>query len=276
MDGRRQSVRYYAQETALPLTFGLLVDSSASQRFILHNERTASAWFLEQVLREDKDQAFIAHFANGVALLQDLTPSRQKLSLALARLDRPMMLKFENRPANSKDPLGGPVLRGVGTSLYDVVQLSSDKMMKKVQGRKALIMLTDGVDSGSRATVTEAMEAAQRADTLLYSILFADENGYPGGRNVRPGRAKGPAMRLAFGKKTLQRMSQETGGSFYAVSKKLPIEKVFEQIQEELRNQYSLGYTSDRAEPAGFRRIRLATKAKALVVQTRNGYYAAP
>jgi VWFA-related protein len=167
--------------------------------------------------------------------------------------------------------------------LYDAVLLASDELMKKQHGRKALIILSDGVDTGSKTSLTSAIASAQRADTLVYSILFADEEGYGrgggfggGGRGM--GRRGGyPGGRYPQnrpdGKKILRQISKETGGGFFEVSKKQPIEQIYSRIQEELRNQYSLGYTSDKADP-GFRKITLAVKQKGLVVQARDGYYA--
>ena len=150
--------------------------------------------------------------------------------------------------------------------------------MKKQSGRKSLIMLTDGVDTGSMVSLLSAIESAQRADTLVYSILFADPEAYGGGfggpRMSRRGGGYPPRRQqeLPDGKKILQRLSRETGGGFFEVSKKLTIEKIYDQIQEELRNQYSLGYTPEAG--TGYRKIQLAVKKKDLIVQTRDGYYA--
>jgi len=285
-DGRPQVIRYFAQESDLPLTLGLLVDTSLSQRRVLGQERTASYRFIDRVLREDKDQAFVIHFDREVELLQDLTPSRKKLDAALAQLELPE----EQRPSWGGGGRGqgrrGGGHAGGGTSLHDSVLLASDELMKKQTGRKALIVLSDGVDNGSKVPLTSAIESAQRADTLVYSILFADDEAYPAwarGGGGRPGRRGGggypgggryPGNR-PDGKKVLQRLSLETGGGFFEVSKKQSIEKIYDQIQEELRNQYSLGYTPDRADAgAGYRKIHLTAKQSGLVVQTRDGYYA--
>ena len=285
-DGRPQTIRYFSQESNLPLTLGLLVDTSMSQRRVLGEERAASYRFLSQVLREDKDLAFVIHFDREVELLQDLTSSRKDLDRALGELELPQEQRgWGGRGGGARYP-GGPRGQrgGGGTSLYDAVLLASDELMKKQSGRKALILLTDGVDTGSKVSLASAIESAQRADTLVYSILFSDPDAYGGGGfGGRPGmgRRGGGYPRQRFpqehpdGKKILQRLSRETGGGFFEVSKKQPIEKIYDQIQEELRNQYSLGYTPDKSGSGpGYRKIRLTTKQSSLVVQTRDGYYA--
>ena len=286
-DGRAQTIRYFSKETDLPLTLGLLIDTSMSQRRVLGQERTASYRFLDQVLREEKDMAFVLHFDREVELLQDLTSSRKRFETALTDLETPQPVQHGGGGGRGYPGGGGGYPRGGrhggGTMLYDAVLLASDELMKKQHGRKALIILSDGVDTGSKTSLTSAIASAQRADTLVYSILFADEEGYGrgggfggGGRGM--GRRGGyPGGRFPQnrpdGKKILQQISKETGGGFFEVSKKQPIEQIYSRIQEELRNQYSLGYTSDKAD-AGFRKITLAVKQKGLVVQARDGYYA--
>jgi len=290
-EGRPQTIGYFSQESNLPLTLGLLVDTSGSQRRVLGQERTASYKFLEQVLREDKDQAFVVHFDREVELLQDLTPSRRKLEAALQLLESPQRSQGRGGyPQGGGYPGRGPGRRGGGsgggsggggTTLYDAVLLASDDLMKKQTGRKALIVLSDGVDNGSKVTLGKAIEQAQRADTLAYSILFSDEQAYAGNFGGYGGRRGGyprPGMgqdRAAFGRQVLQRLSRETGAGFFEVSRKQPIEKVFDQIEEELRNQYSLGYTPDKTDAGpGFRIIHVTTKDQTLLVQSRDGYYA--
>ncbi len=288
-DTRPQSIRYFSQEINLPLTLGLLIDTSASQRRVLEKERTASYTFLERVLREDKDQAFVIHFDREVELLQDLTPSRKKLEAALSNVDAPSQGQ-RGGGGNPSGSGGSGGRRGGGTMLYDSVLLASDELMKKQTGRKALILLTDGVDNGSKVSLSYAIESAQRADTLVYSVLFADPNAYGGGYSPQPrmgggrrggygggGRGGYPQQSHPDGKKILERLSRETGGGFFEVTKKQSIEQIYDRIEEELRNQYSLGYTSDTADTtAGFRKIRVSIpKQKSLIVQTRDGYYPA-
>ena len=294
-DGRPQTIRYFSQESDLPLTLGLLVDTSGSQRRLIGEERDASSRFFDQVLRPEKDLAFVIHFDFEVELLQDLTSSRRLLQQALDQLESPSQLR--QRPQQSRYPIpgggggypggggSGSGRHGGGTDLYDAVLLGSEDIMKKQTGRKALIILSDGVDTGSKVPISSCIEAAQRSDTLVYSILFEDPEayggglgGYPMGRGGRRGRMGGPMPMPGGGhpdgKKVLEQISRETGGRFFHVSKKDPLSKVYAEINDDLRHQYSIGYTPDTdAQNRGFRRIHLTTTQKGLVVTTREGYY---
>ncbi|HEV2378319.1 MAG TPA: VWA domain-containing protein [Terriglobia bacterium] len=288
-DGRPQTIRYFSRESDLPLTLGVLVDTSLSQRRVLSQKCSASATFLDQVLRVDKDLAFIIHFDREVELQQDVTSSRQKLQSALNDLQEPQFAQ-----ANSDDPQdsqqGGSHRRGRsggGTLLYDAVYLASNEVMAKQQGRKAILVLSDGVDRGSKETLANAIESAQRANTLVYSILFSDRDesgnaggwgrpgmGGMGGMGRHGGRGRYPQQTLPDGKKILQQLSKETGGQLFEVSKKEALDQIYDRIQEGLRNQYSLGYTPDRAASgSGYHKISLTTSQKGLIVQARDGYY---
>lgn len=295
-DGRPQTIRYFVQQAELPLTLGLLVDTSGSERRMLGAERDASATFFEQVLRPDKDKAFLIHFDREVELLQDLTSSREKLEKALDQIDKPQWSNSDSSQGGQDGGYGhGGRGRGGygshgGTTLYDAIYLASDDLMRKQTGRKALILLTDGEDRNSKVSLPEAITSAQRADTLAYSVRIADERssggfggpgmggrhggwgggGMGGGRGGRAGQSEA----RPDGKKILQQISRETGGSYFEVSKKKTVGEIYAQIQDELRNQYSLGYTSDHSTGAGFRKIQLTVKQKGLTVQTRDGYYA--
>lgn len=308
-DGRPQTIRYFARQSDLPLTLGLLVDTSGSERRMLGTERQASYKFLEQVLRPDRDKAFLIHFDHEVELLQDLTSSRQQLEKALDLLDKP---EWGGGTAGTSSGGGqngggrggwggGPGGRGGygrhghggGTALFDAIYLGSDDLLQKVPGRKAMVILTDGEDTGSKISLDEAIRTAQRADALGYSIRIADQEGAsgfappgrmggrhggwgggPGGGGPGGGRR---SMEHVDGKKVLQQISRETGGAYFEVSKKKPVEEIYSEIEEELRNQYSLGYTSDRPDSeTGYRKIQLTVKEKGLTVQSRDGYYVGP
>lgn len=279
-DGHPQVIGYFSHESNLPLTLGLLVDTSGSMRRVLNQEHTASYRFLDQVLTE-KDQAFVIHFDREVELLQDLTSSRKKLEDALAELETSEPRQRGQRQGGGGNPGGGR--RGVGgggTELYDAVLLASEELMKKQTGRKALVLLTDGVDNGSKAPLARAVESAQLADTLVYGIRIADPDANGNNFGRRRGGMSGGGAPPPYvygdridGQKVLQRLCQPTGGAYFDVTDKQPIDAIYSRLQEELRNQYSLGYTPDRAG-AGYRRIHLAVKRDGASVQTRDGYYA--
>ena len=278
-EGRAQSVKYFSRETNLPLTLGLLVDTSMSQRRVLGDEQRASYKFLDQVMRQ-KDMAFVLHFDSEVELLQDLTQSHKKLEHALDELELPRQLQ-RSTPGTSGRRTGG------GTALYDAVLLASNEVMRDQAGRKAVIILSDGVDNGSKVGLNDAIDAAQRNDTIIYSILFSDEQAYGNQMPNYPsmgGRRRGgmpmPPPRstnhVEDGKRVLQQLAKETGGSFFEISRKQPLDQSFTRIQEELRSQYSLGFVSDQPAPPGtIRRVLITVpNQKSLAVQARSGYYA--
>jgi VWFA-related protein len=305
-DGRPQSIRYFSQDTNLPLTLGLLVDTSRSQTNVLDAERSASRSFLEQMLVQPKDKAFLIHFDREVELLQDLTSSREKLQSALDLLKTPSDRERSNDPNDSDDSRSGSGSHhSGGTQLYDAVFLASNELMKKQQGRKALVVLSDGVDRGSKTYLESAIESAQRADTVIYSIYFAESRhdegqrpghgmgrggggwpgggggwpggggGYPGGGGGGRGGQRPSESPRTDGKKILERISKETGGRFFEVTKKETVGDIYTSIVEELRTQYSMGYTPDKDNTAtGYHHIQLTVKKKDLTVQTRDGYYA--
>ena len=284
-DGRTQSIRYFSQQSDVPLTLGLLIDTSGSQIRVLDRERNASLEFVKRVLREDKDKTFVIHFDREVELLQDLTSSRKELEAALRDVERPQLNRRQpgNGPSQGRGQGRGGF--GVGTALYDSLYLAGDEILKKQQGRKAVILLSDGVDHGSKTSLTSAIETSQRADMLVYSIRFADSSerspvgfGGPGlGRGGRRGGGRFPQPQTqrrepVDGKKILERISQETGGAYFDVSSKMPLDKIYDQIEEELRNQYNLGYTSDKPG-AGYHKVLVSVKRKNLTVRARDGYY---
>src|SRR6202521_5467364 len=322
-DGRPQTIKYFSQDANLPLTLGLLVDTRRSKTNVFEGERNASRSFLDQMLVQPKDKAFLIHFDREVELLQDLTSSREKLQAALELLKTPSDHERSNDPNdsdNSRTGSGSGSHHGGGTQLYDAVFLASNELMKKQQGRKALIILTDGVDRGSKTSLESAIESAQRADTVVYTIYFADPHredrnddqkrgggmgrggggwpggggvgwpggggGWPGGGGGSPGGGGGrggrnggqrpnEGARAQDGKKTLDRVSEETGGGFLDVSKKQTVGEIYSSIAEELRTQYTMGYTPDKDSAAsGYHHVTLAVKGKDLTVQTREGYYA--
>ncbi|MBV8070213.1 MAG: VWA domain-containing protein [Acidobacteriaceae bacterium] len=301
-DGRPQTIRYFTQQSDLPLTLGLLVDTSGSERRMIPSEREASRTFVEQVLRPDRDKIFLIHFDREVELLKDLTSSRQQLEEALDQLDGPQWGHGGRQTGGGAGNggyggggygggHGGYGHRGGGTTLFDAIYLASNDLMSRQTGRKALILLTDGEDNGSKTTLPECIISAQRADTLAYSVRIADDEqratppgfGGPGmGRHGSWGGMGGggyprgaPSSYRPDGKKILQQISRETGGAYFEVSKKKTVDEIYSQIEEDLRNQYSIGYTSDKpAADGGYRKLQVTVKQKGYVVQAREGYYA--
>lgn len=252
-DGVRQKIRYFSRESDLPLTIGLLVDTSRSQTGVLGQERRASGTFLERMLRPEQDRAFIAHFDERVEILQNLTSSRAELADALQRLAIP---------------------GDYATLIYSAVRESAERVMKSQTGRKAFILLTDGVAYRDNTSIGTAIEFAQRADTILYSIRFSDSI-----KVYRPLKAAVMGVAKEHGKEALARMAKETGGATFEVSKRQSIEDIYAQIEDALRNQYSIGYTPapqkpGEGAPSGYHKIKLSAKNPKLVVTAREGYYA--
>ena len=320
IDGKPQTIRYFNLDTDLPLTLGLLVDTSQSQRDAIDDERTASFAFLDNALTgpAGRDKAFIVQFARQTDLLQDVTGSKPKLQAALKQLETPASGgDSDNSSSNSGSNSGSNSsdsstrARRATTTLYDALFLASDELMSKQTGRKAIVILSDGVDSGSKESLASSIEAAQRADAIVYAIYFKGREtaggnnqtpgrqggggfpggrgggggfpggvgGYPGGGGRGGGQGRQPESLPSHidGKKILQRMADETGGSLFEVSKKETVAGIYKQIGDELRAQYRLGYSPDKDSASdGYHRIVLSlTKSspRDLFLQTRDGYY---
>ena len=252
-DHRPQVIRYFARQSDLPLTIGLMVDTSMSQGRVMDAERGATMRFLEQIFRETKDRLFLMQFDMSVITRQPLTSSLKPLYEILPYVDTPTRKELVQSNTNA------------GTLLYDAIVKASNDIMKPLEGRKALIVMSDGVDVGSDASLNDAVEAAQKADTLVYSIEFSDATYYGG-------FGEG-----GVGKRALMKLAGETGGGYFEVSKKVTIEQIYSTIEHELRNQYSIGYVSDKpCTVSEFRKIQLTTRQKGQVVQARSEYWARP
>jgi VWFA-related protein len=257
-DGTRQEIKYFTRETDLPLTIGLLVDVSNSQRNLIEIERRAAASFFSSVLKK-KDVAFLISFGADSELLEDVTGSPRALQEGLNR----MKLNGGFAGINS-----GPVPtmnKPKGTVLYDAVYLAANDMLSKEVGRKAIVLITDGEDEGSQLSMKSAIEAAQKSDAIIYGVLYVDRQFY-GGINMG-----------YSGESVLKQMAEETGGRLFQVDRKNTLEAIFDQIQQEMRTQYAIGYTPTNGKKDGsFRKIDLRTSNKDLKVQVRKGYYALP
>ncbi len=262
-DGKPQTIQRFSRETDLPLTLGLLIDISASQERLIDVERQAASAFFSSVIRQ-KDEAFLISFGKSTDLLQDYTNSPRRLSAALRDLrgDGPGAVGIGPIPNSGPVPtIGTPK----GTLLFDAIYLASDEKLKTEVGRKALILITDGQDQGSTYDRRAAIEAAQRSDAVVYSIYYVDHGFYSGGGISFGGGNEGD----------LKKISEETGGHVFSVSRKHPLDEIFKQIQDELRSQYSIGYSSTNTKRDGsFRHIEIKTDNDDYRVQARAGYYA--
>jgi len=258
-----QTLKSFVAETDQPLTLGILLDTSGSQQNVLPLEQDAGSQFLQRVLRS-KDEAFLVSFDVNVDLLQDFTNSAHQLAHA--------MNKAEINTAGGNGGAGIPGAGGgtiptigdpKGTLLYDAINLASNEKLNQESGRKALIVLTDGEDQGSRTKIGEAIAAAQKANVIVYVILIADRGFYGG-------------FGMGYsGYSAAKRISDETGGRLIDVGnngKKL--EAAFQQIEDELRTQYVASYTPSNIKlDETFRRVSVQC-SEGMKVQVRKGYYA--
>ena len=260
-DGKPQTIKYFAAESNLPLTLGILIDGSGSQERVLQMEKDVGGAFLSEILRE-KDLAFVMSFDIGVELLQDFTGSARKLKAALnsVKINSGGHSRLPDTPGMG----GGPVpTSGTprGTLLYDAVYLASHEEMAQQVDRKAMILLTDGQDQGSQYKTRDAIEAAQKADTIVYVLLCADRGFYGFG-----GYSGGGEM---------NKLTSETGGRVIEVGNKFEkLKAAFDQISQELRSQYNVGYVPTNSTKDGkFRKIEIRSKDGSKV-QSRSGYFA--
>src|SRR2546426_4929707 len=244
-DGRRQEIRNFARENELPLTLALLIDNSPSVRPVFDEEKLTAASFLESILRE-KDLALVIGFDQSVTLLQDYTENLKLLKRAIDELE-----------------IGG------GTSIYDAVYLASKEKLNDEAGRKAIILISDGEDTTSKTKLTEALLAAHQSNAVIYAISNAASTGFFGrGRRGLPGLGGGDI-------RTLRKFSEETGGSTFVVGDENSFAKIFDQIAQELRSQYSLGYFPlNTARDGKYRQIKVTARQSGYIVKSRKGYYA--
>ena len=259
-DGKEMEIKDFTRETDLPLTIGLLVDTSQSQERLLDIEKRAAYQFFSKVLRK-KDLAFLMQFGAEAELLQDDTNSPRLLQDGLNQLRLSV-------PVGGLHP--GPVptqQNQAGTILFDAVYLASTEKLKGEVGRKAIILITDGVDTGSKTSREKAIEAAQKSDAIIYSIDYEDPAAYGGFGAIRIGGGQGMG--------DLNKMSSETGGHVYRVDRKNSLDDIFRELQEEMRSQYSITYAPPGGKKDGsYHKIDIKVAAKDYKVQARKGYYA--
>jgi VWFA-related protein len=258
-DGKPQTIKYFTRETDLPLTIGMLVDTSGSQVNLIGIERNAASQFFSQVLGK-KDEAFLLMFGEESELLQDYTNSIRLLNEGLNQLRL-------SAPVGGLGPGPVPTVgQPRGTVLYDAVYLASAEKLKQEVGRKVIVVITDGVDEGSKLPIEEAIEAAQKSDAVIYSILYEDRGFYSG------------FGRLGFGgggEAALHKMSDATGGHVFRVDNRHPLDEVFKELQDEMRTQYAIGYTpTNEVRDGSYRKLDVKMVNKDLKAQARKGYYA--
>jgi VWFA-related protein len=259
-DGKAQTVKYFAAESNLPLTLGILIDSSGSQQRVLDMEKEVGGAFLKQILRNN-DEAFVIGFDVDVDLIQDFTNDVHRLQAALNKA------KINIGGGNLGPPgIGGgpiPTSNPRGTLLYDAVYLAGHDMLAKETGRKAMILLTDGEDQGSQLKVKDAIEASQKSDAIVYVLLCADRGFY------------GSAGMGYYGEGEMKKLTEQTGGRLINVGNNFQkLKDAFDQIANELRSQYNIGYTPDNTKLDGsYRKIEIKNK-QGYKIQARAGYYA--
>jgi VWFA-related protein len=255
-DGKPQIIKYFVKESDLPLTIGLLVDVSGSQRNMIDDERNAASQFFRQVLRK-KDLAFLISFGEETELLQDSTASPRLLTEGLGQLR--VSSGVGGVHPGPVPTMGDPR----GTVLYDAIYLAASEKLKDEVGRKVIVVITDGVDQGSRMTRNQAIEAAQRADAVIYSIEYSDARAY-GAFNLGGGS----------GQAELRKISEETGGRVYKVDRKHTLASIFQELQDEMRSQYSISFTpANPAKDDSYRKLEVRLANKDLKAQARKGYY---
>ncbi len=332
-DGRPQVIKSFTRETNLPFKLGLLVDTSRSVSGAMENERKAAGKFVDLMLPGDPaaaaastspaapgnaavagsavstahDQAFLIHFDQEVELLQDFTNSRDKLHKELDDMGPTSRSEDERQGPETTGDERDHSRRG-GTQLYDAIFLASDELMKPKDGRKALVVFSDGVDRGSKETLNDSIDAAERANVTVYTIYFKGEQertnsgfpgggrrggmgggypgggypggypggGYPGGGYPGGGRRGGGSnVPQVDGKKIMEQIATRTGGRFFDTKKKEDLEQIYGLVADELRGQYLLTYTPDKVDnDGGFHKIALKANKDDLTVVTREGYFA--
>jgi VWFA-related protein len=318
-DGRPQVIKSFSRESNLPFRVGLLVDTSRSVSGAMENERKAGGEFVDLMLPADAktgkagDQAFLMHFDREVELLQDFTNSRDKLHRELDGMGPTTTERnSSNGPETSGEERGSQRgSRGGGTQLYDAIFLASDELMKPKDGRKALVVFSDGEDRGSKENLNDAIDAADHANVAVYTVYFKVEQerqtgegfpgggrrgggggwpgggggGYPGGGGRYPGGGYpggsgggrgggGESKPSVDGKKIMEQIATRTGGRYLEAKKKDNLEEIYNSIAEELRGQYVLSYTPDKPDADDeFHKIALKAKNADLTVTTREGYY---
>lgn len=255
-DGQEQKVAYFSRDVDLPITLGLLIDTSGSMDRVLPAEQDAASRFLREVMRP-KDLTMVMNFDLDANLIADFTQDVNKLERAIRST------QMNSPPAGIGGTAGTIPNSGGGTVLYDAIYLACHDELASEAGRKAVIVLTDAVDEGSRLRVQDAIEAAQRADAVIHVLLISDPGVYGFGGLGNPG----PSV--------ARKMADDTGGRVIDVHNSKSLEKAFDELTEELRSQFVLGYYPTNTKRDGtFRKIQVEINRPDTKVLARRGYYA--
>jgi VWFA-related protein len=247
-DGRPVPIRYFNHDSDLPLTVGMLIDTSGSEIEYFSDETLASNLFLENVLTRPTDRAFVLRFDTHVKLLQPMTSSLPQLRNALR------LIEYHPDPEIAKG--------GGSTLLYDAIIDVCDKIIATETGRRALIVMTDGDDVGSHHDLSTAIRSAQSAGVVIYSILYTGEMaGYPAVPSAQPS-----------GIGTMQQISHATGGRAFIVGRQMTVRQIYAAIEDDLRSQYRIGFTPTPSKPHKFHTLDLRTTNSSLTVQSRTSY----
>jgi VWFA-related protein len=247
-DGQPQEITNFSAESNLPITLGILIDTSGSEYYMLSALKEAASRFLGRVMRKG-DLAMVMTFDTDVDLLADFTDDR-------SRLDRAINRAQINVPGGGSIIAQGPLPSsgGGGTNFYDAVYLAAHEKLSGEAGRKAIVVLSDAVDTGSKVRLQEAIETAQRTDTVVHILLVSSEGG---------------------DYSVAKKMTDETGGRTIVVRSERNLQQAFDEISEELRSQYTIGYTpTNKSRDGGYRKIKVEMKNKDYSALTRRGYYA--
>ncbi len=318
-DGRTQAIKSFTSQSDSPLHLGLLVDTSRGVYPVIDSERKAADKFIDQMFSAstspgdagqggrsslppaaagaERNEAFLIHFDREVELLEDFTNSTDKLHHEIDEMTATSREPSTEGPESSGDDstaYGHGAHQNAGPQLYDAIYLASDELMRTKHGRKALVIFSDGADHGSKETLNDAIDAADRANVQIFTIYLKGEEerltngshggghhgGYPGSGGSWPGSGGGnhggePRSEAGVdGRKIMQEIASRTGGQYFEARKKENLDQIYSDIAVLLRQEYLLIYTPDKADnEGGFHKIVLKPNRSDLTVYTREGYY---
>jgi VWFA-related protein len=310
-EGRPQTIKSFSRDANLPFRLGLLIQTNRAMSGALEPERKALEKFVDAMLPaqsaegKDANQAFLIHFDREVELVQDFTGSREKLHAELDDMGATRQSQNDTKGPETTGEDRSDRVHGsrAGNQLYDAIFLASDEVMGSKNGRKALILFSDGVDRGSKDRLNEALDAAEKAHTIIYTVYFKGEQekeafdypdrgshrggwpggggGYPGGGGGYPngggrrGGDRGPSETGVDGRKIMQQIAERTGGHAYDARKRDDLEPIYNLIAEDLRSQYLLTYTPDKPDnEGGFHKVSLKANKDEFSVSIPEGWFA--